>query len=139
MTDTSTHATSGIGGLKGRATDKLQGARGSATDAIATNPLAVLAGGLAVGVVAGALIPRSERERSALDPIGRRLSEGAAAALAATKETGKERLTASLFSKDVAQESAQKIIHSAVTAAKEAGSSAGETGSANAPQAPTVA
>lgn len=138
MTDTNTTGRS-TADLRGRATQKIEGARSTATDAIATNPLAVLAGGLAVGVVAGALIPRSEREREVLDPIGRRLSEGAAAALAATKETGKERLTASLFSKDVAQESAQKIFQSAVTAAKEAGSSSGETQTANTPQAPTIA
>ena len=137
MTDTNTTGRSAAD-LRDRATQKVEGARSTAAEAIATNPLAVLAGGLAVGVVAGALIPRGERERAALDPIGRRLSEGAAAALAATKETGKERLTASLFSKDVAQESAQKIFQSAVTAAKEAGSTP-EIGSANAPQAPTIA
>jgi hypothetical protein len=126
------------GGLRGRAAQKLQGARGSATGAISSNPLAVLAGGLAVGVVAGALLPRSERERAALDPIGRRLSEGAAAALTAAKDTGKERLNTSILSRDIAQESAKKIFQSAMTAAK-GSDTGGQTQAANTPQAPTIA
>lgn len=82
------------------------------------NPMGVLVGGLAVGIVAGALIPRSEREKAALAPIGKRLAEGATAALAAAKETGKEQLSASVLSKDAAKESARKVFDSAFQAAK---------------------
>jgi hypothetical protein len=137
MTDINNNTGSTSGGLRGRASERLQGASSTATDVIATNPLAVLAGGLAVGVVAGALLPRSERERRALDPLGRRIAEGATAAFAAAKDTGKERLNASILSKDAATESARQIFQSAVSAAKEA--NAGQAQTANTPQAPTIA
>lgn len=95
-----------------------------AKEAIETNPLGLLAGGLAVGLVAGALVPRSEREKQALDALGRRLAEGAVAAAAAAKQSGKEQLSAALFSRDGAREGVAKVMESAVTAAKDAGAKA---------------
>ncbi|WP_326524462.1 hypothetical protein [Sphingomonas sp.] len=88
-----------------------------------SNPVGVLVGGLAFGLIAGALIPRSEREKDMLKPVGKRLAEGAGAALAAAKETGKEQLSASMLSRDAAREGARKIFDSALTAAKEKGAS----------------
>jgi hypothetical protein len=147
MTDTRyQNSETSTGGARGKAGQKLQGAKSSAGDAaqraaqaIESNPLAVLAGGLAVGIAAGALIPRSERERQALDPVGRRLAEGAVAALAAAKDTGKDRLASSLLNRDVAAESAKQVFGSAVAAAKEATSKPTGAASANAPVAPSVA
>lgn len=83
------------------------------------NPVGVLVGGLAFGLIAGALIPRSNREKSALKPVGKRLAEGAVAALSAAKETGKEQLSASMLSKDAAKESVRKVFDTALAAAKE--------------------
>lgn len=153
MTDTRTYSdttadSSNTTGVRAKTGQKLQGVKSSAGDtaqrasqAIETNPLAVLAGGLVAGIAAGALIPRSERERQALAPVGRRLAEGAVAALAAAKDTGKDRLNASILSRDVAAESAKQVFGSALAAAKEATTkpSAGGTAGANTPQAPTVA
>lgn len=131
MTDTRTSGAHSTTGTKA-------GSAKRAAQTIETNPLAVLAGGLVAGMAAGALIPRSEREREALAPVGRRLAEGAVAALTAAKDTGKDRLAASLLNKDVAAESAKQVFGSALAAAKEATSKpTGET--ANTPTAPTVA
>ena len=44
---------------------------------IEANPVAVLAGGIAVGLLAGSLIPRSESETKLLRPVGKRLSDTA--------------------------------------------------------------
>ena len=96
----------------------------SAKEAIETNPLGLLAGGLAVGIVAGALVPRSERERQALGTLGARLAEGAVAAAAAAKTSGKEQLSSALLSREGARESVGKVLQSAVSAAKDAGGKA---------------
>ena len=53
-----------------------------------SNPLGILVGGLAVGALAGALIPRSAREKELLAPVGKRLSETVVAATAAAKAAG---------------------------------------------------
>lgn len=105
---------------KARARD----AAASAREAIESNPLGLLAGGLAVGLVAGALVPRSEREQKALASLGSRLAEGAIAAAGAAKQSGKEQLSAALFSRDGAREGVAKVMESAVSAAKDAGAKA---------------
>lgn len=88
-----------------------------------TNPIALIAGGLAVGLVAGALIPRGEAEKKALKSVGKRVAEGAKAAASAAKETGKAELSAASLTKDAARQGAQKILESAIGAIK-AGKSA---------------
>lgn len=87
-------------------------------DAMSRNPVAFAAGGLAVGIVAGALLPRSERERELLKGVGQRIADSTKAAVAAAKETGKEHLNASMLSRDAAKEGARKVLESAVSAAK---------------------
>jgi hypothetical protein len=103
--------------LKERGGAALESAR-STVQSLEANPLGILVGGLAAGLVAGALIPRSEREKKALAPVGKKLAEGAVAALAAAKETGKEQLSAGVLSRDAAKESARKVFSSALDAAK---------------------
>ena len=100
----------------------------STVEGLESNPVGVLVGGLAFGLIAGALIPRSEREKTALKPVGKRLAQGAVAAVAAAKETGKEHLNASVLSKDAAKESARAVFDSALTAAKEAAATKAKTG-----------
>lgn len=129
MTKTKTHGeTSGANGAtSSSSSNRAASAREAAhraKAAIETNPLGLLAGGLAAGLVAGALVPRSERERQALGSLGARLAEGAIAAGAAAKQSGKEQLSAALFSRDGAREGVAKVMESAVTAAKEAGTKA---------------
>lgn len=91
----------------------------STVETLEANPIGVIVGGLAFGLIAGAFIPRSDQEKKALRPVGKRLAEGAAAAVAAAKETGREQLSATMLSKDAAKESARKVFDSAVAAAKE--------------------
>ena len=153
MTDTRSTTTSTASGtttppkkpVTAVAGEKLQSARSAAgdaasraADAIEANPLAVLAGGLAAGVIAGALIPRTDREREALAPVGRRLAEGAVAAVAAAKTTGKEQLTASILSRDAAKEGARKVFDSALSAAKETSNKPTAPAAASTPYAPPV-
>jgi ElaB/YqjD/DUF883 family membrane-anchored ribosome-binding protein len=66
---------------------------GQATaERIDATPMAAVIGGLALGAIAGALIPRTERERDLLGPAGRKLSETARGAVQAAKQAGQGQL-----------------------------------------------
>ncbi|WP_325490367.1 hypothetical protein [Sphingomonas sp.] len=93
------------------------GARAT-VEALEANPVAVIAGGLAVGLIAGALVPRGEREKQVLKPVGRRIADGAKAAVVAARETGKAQLSASLSGADAARDGARKVLESAIDAAR---------------------
>ncbi len=95
-----------------------------AADGIDANPLAVLAGGLALGALAGALLPKSAQEAKVLGPLGKRLSAAATAAAATARDVGKEQLTAALPSKDGAKEQLRSAIGNVVQAATESGKAA---------------
>lgn len=92
--------------------------RQQAAEKIEQNPLALVAGGVALGVVVGALLPRLAKERELLAPVGKRIAEGASAAAAAARESGKAEIDALLPGGDVAREQIGKIIGSAFSAAK---------------------
>lgn len=107
------------------AKDTLREAKDSALDRVTStvegleqNPIGVLVGGLAFGLVAGAFVPRSKREQKLLRPVGKRIATGAAAAVAAAKATGKEQFSSALMSRDTAKEGARKVLDSALKAAK---------------------
>lgn len=90
----------------------------STVKGLESNPIGVLVGGLAVGLLAGAFVPRSQQEKKALKGVGKTLAEGATAAFAAAKETGKQQLSGSVLSRDAATDSARKVFESAVEAVK---------------------
>jgi hypothetical protein len=94
------------------------------TDGIASNPLALLAGGVALGAVIGALIPRLARERELLDPVGRQLADRAAATVQAVKDTGRAEIDSILPPKDAAKERVGRLIENVLEAAKGAAAKA---------------
>lgn len=99
----------------------------SAVKGLESNPVGVLVGGLTVGLIAGALIPRSKREKKLLGTVGKRLAEGATAAVIAARETGKEQLSGAVLGRDAARESARKVFDSALTAARKGKKKAEDT------------
>lgn len=101
-------------------TDTPQNETGNSKSGIESNPLALVAGGIALGVVIGALIPRPQKEKDLLAPVGKRIAEGATAAAAAAREAGKAEIDAILPQRDAAKEHIGKVVESAFTAAKEA-------------------
>ena len=113
--------------VKESATHAYDSARESAREAsqkageqLETNPLAILVGGIAVGLLAGLAIPRHEKERDALASLGQRLAEGATAALVAARETGREELEGLLPDKSAAKEQASTVFSRVLNAAVEA-------------------
>ncbi|MDP1026062.1 hypothetical protein Q5H91_02465 [Sphingomonas sp. KR1UV-12] len=107
------------------------GARDTASDvarrtaaAIETNPLAILVGGAAIGALAGALVPRSAKERELLAPLGQRLGDTARQALAAAREAGKEELGNAGLTPDAARERGRSLLDGVGKALASAGSAA---------------
>ncbi len=84
------------------------------------NPLALLAGGVALGVLIGVLIPRHSKEKELLAPVGKRLADGAKAAVETARDAGKAELNQLLPAKDTARETVTHILESAASAAKKA-------------------
>ena len=109
-------------------------ARAKATDvsrrtaqAVEANPLGLLVGGLAVGAIAGALIPRTDKEKELLAPVGKRLSDGARAAAQAAKEAGKSELESRGLTADAGRDQVKTLLSGfgkALTTAGAAGAKA---------------
>ncbi len=97
-----------------------------AASSLEANPLGVLVGGLAVGAIAAALIPRGQKERELLAPVGRRIAVTAAAAVAAAKESGKAELEARGLTRDGARDQARQLFEGFTKAATSAGTAAVE-------------
>jgi hypothetical protein len=81
-----------------------------AAQAAEANPLGVVAGGLALGAIAGALLPRSDKEKQLLAPVGKKLGEGARAAIAAAKEAGRSELETRGFTAEAGREQAKNLV-----------------------------
>ena len=96
-------------------------------DGIDSSPLVALLGGIAAGVLIGALLPRTEREAQALGPVSEKLGLLAKNALSAAKEAGRETLDEMGLNKDNAREQVKSLFTSATKAAASAGAAAAET------------
>lgn len=92
--------------------------------AIEGNPMSVIVGGLAVGAIAGALLPRGSKEGELLKPLGDRIRTGTAAALRAARDAGMNELAAAGISRDAARQQVQKLIDTVGQAASRAGEAA---------------
>ena len=84
------------------------------------NPVALVAGGMAVGVLIGMLLPRVAKERELLDPVGRQLAERATAVAQAAKEAGKQEIDSLIPDKEATKERVSALFGNVVNAAKEA-------------------
>ncbi|MEG3086509.1 hypothetical protein [Sphingomonas sp. PB4P5] len=113
------------------ATHALDTARDSARDAadrtakaIDANPLPALVGGVVIGALAGALVPRSRREAELLAPVGRKLRATTTDAVQSAKTTGLAELGALGLSKGALSEQGGKLVGGILTALATAGSAA---------------
>jgi len=85
---------------------------------LAANPYALVAGGIALGVVIGMLVPRSQKERELLDATGRQLADKVTGTVQAVKDAGKAEFDALLPSRDDAKERVGALFGNLVDAAK---------------------
>lgn len=93
-------------------------------EGVDSNPIAVLAGGIAVGLFAGALLPKTRLEGRYLAPIGAKLNEGARTAASAAATAGRTELAAAGLSKVGANEQLGKILEAFGGALRSAGEAA---------------
>jgi len=109
------------------AREKASQAKRATSEGIEDNPLAALIGGIAVGVLVGALLPRTKREEEALGPIASRLTEAARTAAAAARDAGKQSLDEMGVNAEAARGKVDQLVDTAVKAASSAGTAAAET------------
>ena len=88
------------------------------------NPLSVLVGSLAVGMLTGSLLPRTDREAQLLAPVGRRLSLTARGAVDAAKDTARSEFADLGLSRNSAKDQVGKLIGNVITALTAAGTAA---------------
>ena len=109
-------------GIRQRAIEAYDEAREStarkANDAIEESPLIALAGGLALGAILAAILPRTDTETRLLRPVGDRLTGTAKAAAEAAKDAGTSRLAELGLTREKGAETLRSIFESAGDAAK---------------------
>jgi hypothetical protein len=97
-----------------------------AGEGIDANPLVAVAGGLALGAIVAALLPRSRREDELLGDVGRRLNDTAREAGRAARESGRAQLDELGLSRDGLKSKLDEFTGRAVGAVRSsAGAAAG--------------
>lgn len=97
-------------------------ARQRTSDGIDSNPVAALIGGLAIGGVIAALLPRTRKEEELLGGYGGRIKEGARDAARAAREAGVSKLDELGYNRAAVKEKLQAVredISEVATAAAE--------------------
>lgn len=95
-----------------------------AGDAAEANPMAVVAGGIAIGLAAGALLPKTRRETELLGPVGRRITDAASGAVTAAKDAAAVELSTLPLSKEAARAQVGKVLDQVAKAVSDAGEAA---------------
>jgi ElaB/YqjD/DUF883 family membrane-anchored ribosome-binding protein len=110
--------------------ETVRGAGQRTVDGIDANPVAAVVGGLALGAVLGALLPRSEREQALLGTAGKRVTDTARQALIAAKDAGRSQLDEIGISPDGLRKRLDEFTDRAVGAVRESrgGGNAGSGG-----------
>jgi len=99
------------------AREKASAATTRASDGIDEAPLVALAGGLAVGALLAALLPRTAQEDKLLGPIGGRITGGARSAVDAAKEAGRDKLNELNLTREAGSSTLQTLVKSVSEAA----------------------
>lgn len=94
---------------------------GRAASGLEANPISALVGGIALGAVAGALVPRTDHEARLLAPVGQRLSDTARGAVDAAKDTAKSELGVLGLSRDSARSQVSRMLEGVIKAVSTAG------------------
>lgn len=90
------------------------------------NPLAILAGGLAIGAIAALLIPTTKKEQKAFGKVGKKLNKTAKRAVDAAKAAGKEKVDALGLNQDSLRDQFRDLVSKASEAVKAAGTAAAD-------------
>jgi hypothetical protein len=78
-------------------------------------PLIALAGGLAVGVLLAALLPRTDKEKELLGPLGERITGSAKNAVEAAKEAGRDKMSELNLTRDAGTSASKRSSRASAT------------------------
>lgn len=104
----------------GSARDGAGRARQKTSEGIDSNPVAALLGGLALGGLIAAILPKTDREEELLGDYGRKINEKAREAARAAREAGSNKLDELGYNRDTAREKIQSLKSDASEIAKAA-------------------
>lgn len=110
--------------LADSARDTAELARLRTADGVDANPVAALIGGLALGALAAAVLPRTRREDELLGLVGSKINDKARTAANAAVEAGQSKLDELGISKDTAMDKARALAQSAADVVKETATAA---------------
>jgi ElaB/YqjD/DUF883 family membrane-anchored ribosome-binding protein len=99
-------------------------AAAKSADSIDKNPLALVVGGIALGAILGALLPRSDKEEKLLGKAGSKLNKKAREVTLAAKDAGREKIENLGINKDNAREQFRDLVSKASQAVVAAGKAA---------------
>lgn len=99
-------------------------ARQKASDGVDANPVAALIGGLALGALAAAVLPRTRKEDELLGSVGGKINDKARTAAQAAMEAGQSKLDELGISKDSAMDKARELAQSAAGVVRETATAA---------------
>jgi ElaB/YqjD/DUF883 family membrane-anchored ribosome-binding protein len=126
-----TRASDAYSSARSRASDAYSSARENASyarqrtaDGIDTNPAAALIGGLALGALLGAILPRTRREEEMFGDYGRRLNDRAREAAMAARDAGTTRLDELGFNRETAKQKLDELTSGAGEAARSSATAA---------------
>ncbi len=94
------------------------------TQTIDNNPLAIVAGGLAIGAIVGMLLPKTAQEKKVLGKAGKAVNDTAKRAAEAAKQAGKGRIDDLGLNADSIRDQFRDLVNKASDAVKAAGQAA---------------
>ena len=101
-----------------RAIDAYDSARERARDQLDGSPLLALGGGLAIGALVAALLPKSKAEDRLLGSVGGRITDTARSAADAAREAGREKLAELNITREAGKGAMQSLIEGIGEAAR---------------------
>ncbi|MBA3676258.1 MAG: hypothetical protein H0W74_02490 [Sphingosinicella sp.] len=90
------------------------------SDGINSNPVAALIGGLALGGLIAAILPKTNREEELLGDYGRRINEKAREAARAARDAGTSKLDELGYNRDMAKDKIESLKSDAAEVARAA-------------------
>jgi ElaB/YqjD/DUF883 family membrane-anchored ribosome-binding protein len=88
------------GGALESARETARSASRRTADGVEANPMVAVVGGLALGAIAGALLPKTRQEEQVLGSAGRKVADTARQAVQAAKDAGRQQIDELGLSKD---------------------------------------
>jgi hypothetical protein len=107
-----------------RAVDAYDTARDRARDQVDGSPLLALGGGLALGALVGALMPKTRAEQRMMGKAGSRITTSARDAFDAAREAGRDKLSELNITSKAGKSAVQSLIDGLGEAARSSGQAA---------------